>query len=150
MTAVNTSFYRNTQSQRPLLFHHRSCRTKQAVLECGGKNLGPVIRILGSPGQLEDSRNVSPVITSIASVGDEFRRRQQQRSSRVPDILPIGMDLFDSDRQTLVASLPFFSIILRHRANLSTSKRGEPKVVSGMSRAKKLMHSFVEYLKCVV
>ena len=43
-------------------------------LSCGGKNLGPVIRFPGPPIQLEDPINISPVITSFASVGDEFRR----------------------------------------------------------------------------
>jgi len=72
------------------LFHHRSCRTKQAQLECGGKNLGPVIKIPGPPGQLKDSINVSPVITFIASVRDDFRRGKTIEITSVPfSLLPV-------------------------------------------------------------
>jgi len=51
-------------------FNHKA----NTVTQCGGKNLGPVIRIPNPPIQLEDSIDVLPVITSIASAGDEFRR----------------------------------------------------------------------------
>jgi len=58
----------------------KSNRTTQ----CGGKNLGPDIRIPGPPIQLEDSINVSPVTKSGAPTGDEFRRGTQNPTESTP------------------------------------------------------------------
>jgi len=68
--------HRSTETLKatPNLIPKQTLSQQACSTQCGGKNLGPVIRIPCPPIQLKDPINVSPVIRSIASAEDVFRR----------------------------------------------------------------------------